>query len=63
MVKSMTGYGRSSEIIGNYDISAEIKSVNHKFFEFTCRYRRQYGFLEEKLKSETAKSPLRIFPT
>ena len=55
MVKSMTGYGRSSEIIGNYDISAEIKSVNHKFFEFTCRYPRQYGFLEEKLKSETAK--------
>ena len=35
MVKSMTGYGRYSEIIGNYDITAEIKSVNHKFFEFS----------------------------
>lgn len=51
MVKSMTGYGRYSEIIGNYDITAEIKSVNHKFFEFSCKYPRQYGFLEEKLKS------------
>ena len=55
MVKSMTGYGRAAEIIGNYDISAEIRSVNHKFFEFSCRFPRQYGFLENEIKSATSK--------
>lgn len=55
MVKSMTGYGRYSEIIGAYDICAEIRSVNHKFFEFSCKYPRQYGFLEDKLKAAAAK--------
>ena len=55
MAKSMTGYGRCSELIGAYDISAEIRSVNHKFFEFSCKYPRQYGFLEEKIKSAVAK--------
>ena len=55
LAKSMTGYGRCSELIGAYDISAEIRSVNHKFFEFSCKYPRQYGFLEEKIKSAVAK--------
>ncbi len=51
MIKSMTGYGRASDQIEGMNITVEIKSVNHRFFEFAARMPRAYGFLEEKLKS------------
>lgn len=51
MVNSMTGYGRAQQLIGGRDISVEIKSVNHRFFEFSARVPRAHGYLEEKLKS------------
>ncbi len=50
MVKSMTGYGRASELIDGMMITVEIKSVNHRYFEFSPRVYRTYSFLEEKLK-------------
>lgn len=51
MIKSMTGFGRSEQVIGGRDITVEIKSVNHRYFDFTSRVSRGYGFLEEKLKA------------
>lgn len=51
MVTSMTGYGRAQRLIGEREISVEIKSVNHRYFECAVRAPRNYGFLEEKLKS------------
>lgn len=51
MVKSMTGYGRAVETVGSLTITVEIKSVNHRYFEFTPKVYRAYSFLEEKLKS------------
>ena len=51
MIKSMTGYGRAQRQIDGRDITVEIKSVNHRFFEFSARVPRMYGYLEEKLKS------------
>ncbi len=51
MIKSMTGFGRSYGEENGYNISVELKSVNHRFFEFYSRVPRQYAFLEEKLKS------------
>lgn len=51
MIKSMTGYGRKQAVIDGMSITAEIKSVNHRYFEFSARVPRAYGFLEEKLKS------------
>lgn len=50
MVKSMTGYGRAQAVNGCYDILVEIKSVNHRYFEFSARVPRAYGYLEDKLK-------------
>ena len=47
----MTGYGRAQAICDGLDISFEIKSVNHRYFEFSSRVPRAYLFLEEKLKS------------
>ena len=51
MLKSMTGYGRSEMIVGGRHIIFEIKSVNHKYFEFNSRISRGYLFLEDKLKA------------
>ena len=51
MIRSMTGYGRKQAVTGGMHITAEIKSVNHRYFEFSARVPRAYGFLEEKLKS------------
>ena len=51
MLKSMTGFGRSVKEIDGYVITVEIKSVNHRYYEFSSRIPRQYGFLDEKLKS------------
>ena len=51
MIKSMTGYGRAAETIAGMAVTVEIKSVNHRYFEFSSRTPRAYGFLDEKLKS------------
>ena len=50
MIKSMTGYGRCSETVENMEITAEIKAVNHRYFEFSSKVPRQFGFLDEKIK-------------
>ena len=51
MIRSMTGYGRAEATLSGKEITVELKSVNHKYFEFSCRTSRGYAFLEEKLKS------------
>lgn len=51
MVRSMTGYGRFQSTVDSMNITVELKSVNHRYFEFNSRVPRNYGFLEEKLKS------------
>ena len=51
MIKSMTGYGRSCVNTDGMNITVEIKSVNHRYLEFSSRCPRTYGFLDEKLKS------------
>ena len=50
MIKSMTGYGKSEQTNDSLNVTVEIKSVNHRYFEFSARVPREYGFLEEKLK-------------
>ena len=52
MVRSMTGFGRAKAEVNGLDITVEIKSVNHRYFEFSCRVPRAYSFLEEKIKSK-----------
>lgn len=51
MIKSMTGFGRGHEILNGRDITVEIRAVNHRYYEFSCRIPRSMGFIEEKLKS------------
>ncbi len=51
MIRSMTGYGRCQSTVDSMNITVELKSVNHRYFEFSSRVPRNYAFLEEKLKS------------
>lgn len=50
-MKSMTGYGRSEKTVENLDVLVEIKSVNHRYFEFSSRLPKAYGYLEIPLKN------------
>ena len=58
-VKSMTGYGRAAGIFGGKEISIDIKSVNHRYFDFNCKVSKDYLFLEDKLKSRINSSVTR----
>lgn len=51
MIRSMTGFGRCEKMMNGRNIIVEIKSVNHRYFEFSSRITRGYGFLDDKLKS------------
>jgi uncharacterized protein (TIGR00255 family) len=52
MVISMTGFGRSKVVSGPFSINVEIKSVNHRFSEFSIRMPRQLLKIEEKIKKK-----------
>ncbi|MBQ8182576.1 MAG: YicC family protein [Clostridia bacterium] len=51
MIRSMTGFGRAQASVEGYNITVEIRSVNHRYFEFYAKIPRTYSFLEEKVKS------------
>lgn len=51
MIRSMTGFGREHILVDGREIIAEIRSVNHRYYEFNARLPRQYMYLEERLKS------------
>ena len=55
MIKSMTGFGRLRELVDEREILAEVKSVNNRYIDIFVRAPRIYGFLEEKIRRETAK--------
>lgn len=50
MPKSMTGYGRSKMLFGAREITVEIRSVNHKFFEFSSRVLGSTAILRTSLR-------------
>lgn len=51
MLKSMTGYGRMQKILNGRDILVEIRSVNHRYYEYSSRIPRVYSYIDEKLKA------------
>ena len=50
MIRSKTGYGRDQQLLHGRSITVEIRSVNHRYFEFSCRAPRGCAFLEDRLK-------------
>lgn len=51
MLKSMTGYGRAQQILSGRDILVEVRSVNHRYYEYSSRIPRAYSYIDEKLKA------------
>ena len=51
MINSMTGFGRATEIVNGREITVELRSVNHRYFEFSSRVPRAYSFMEDKIKT------------
>jgi uncharacterized protein (TIGR00255 family) len=51
MIRSMTGYGRVQQSVDGFNILIEIKSVNHRYFDFSGHVPRLYGYIEEKFKA------------
>lgn len=55
MIKSMTGFGRGQTEENGYQVTCEIKGVNHRFFDPYIRMSRRYNSLEENIKEELKK--------
>ncbi len=50
MIKSMTGYGRAVGEYSGRNITVEVRSVNHRYFDCTVKTSRFYSFLEDPIK-------------
>jgi uncharacterized protein (TIGR00255 family) len=48
MAKSMTSYGRAQACFATKRITAEVKSVNNRYFDCTVKVPSAYGFLEKR---------------
>ena len=51
MIKSMTGFGRGESSDGKRNITAEIKTVNHRYSDINIKMPKRYSFAEERIKA------------
>ncbi|MBQ9015369.1 MAG: YicC family protein [Firmicutes bacterium] len=51
MVKSMTGFGRGEYTDDKRSVTAEIRTVNHRYADITVKMPKRYSFAEETVKS------------
>ena len=52
MIKSMTGYGKSSLSINSREYQIEMKTVNHKYIDINIKIPRIISYLEEDIRRE-----------
>lgn len=52
MIKSMTGYGKSSLTKNERNYQIEIKTVNHRYLDISVKMPRQLSYLEDTIKKE-----------
>ncbi len=50
MIRSMTGYGRGSSLKDGFAFTAELRSVNHRYADFSIRLPRELYFLEDRIR-------------
>ncbi len=50
MISSMTGYGRGSSTQEGFVFTAELRSVNHRYADFSIRLPRELYALEERIR-------------
>lgn len=52
MIKSMTGFGRCEIARGERKITVEIKSVNHRYLDFSIKMPKKLNFFEAAIRNE-----------
>ena len=55
MIKSMTGYGKSSITENSREYQVEIKSINHRYADVNIKMPRTISYLEDDVKKEILK--------
>jgi uncharacterized protein (TIGR00255 family) len=67
MIKSMTGYGRAKRSCEDFEITVELRSVNHRYFDCSIRIPRVYITMEEpiraKVQGSVARGKVDVFVT
>jgi len=58
-MKSMTGFGRADYRDENWNISVEIKTVNHRYRDYAIRMPSILNSVESKIKNEIGKTVAR----
>lgn len=53
-MKSMTGYGKAQDDLGGKHFQFEIRSVNSKTFDFSCRIPSAYRELEQEIRQKVS---------
>ena len=48
---SMTGYGKGVAADSGYEITAELKTVNHRFLDVSCRLPKSLSFLDDVVRN------------
>ena len=59
MISSMTGYGLSSSIEGDSEITIEIKGVNHKFLEISLKSHEINNDIDQYIRNAVGKNIVR----
>jgi uncharacterized protein (TIGR00255 family) len=54
MLMSMTGYGRAANSGPEGDVTVEIRSLNHRYFDVSLRMPREFSPVEERVRSLVA---------
>lgn len=52
-MRSMTGYGQALLVRDGREMTAEVKTVNHRFLDVAVRMPRHLGFLEDRVRKQT----------
>jgi uncharacterized protein (TIGR00255 family) len=55
-VRSMTGFGRGRNAVGEIEIATEIRSVNHRFLDVSVRSPRIYAAFEPEIRKIVSQS-------
>lgn len=55
-LKSMTGFGRGRQLVGEVEIVTEIRSVNHRFLDISVRLPKSYSAFEPEIRKIVAGS-------
>lgn len=51
MINSMTGFGRYETVTEAYKITVEIKSVNHRYLDFSVKLPKKFNMLETSIRN------------